>query len=169
MSQHCTSTFRYHTVHPSLLPSPVSDRTVSSDCSKQTGDSYQQRCVINDQQHIYKTCHHHSSTDENPHRNNHNSNLIHFNQMSKLFNDITPRKRRKTIRYNLNEYYHRSNEKSSLLSIYINNILLILIRLMILFIIVLIICFTFYYAIIYIYSKPKKNEWEQIIDWLTQE
>ncbi|CAF0751559.1 unnamed protein product [Rotaria sordida] len=85
MNQHHTSTFRYRTVHPSLLPSPVPDRTVSSDCSQQTSNSHQQASVINDHQHIYKTCHHHSysSIDKNPHRNNHNSNLIHVNEISK--------------------------------------------------------------------------------------
>jgi hypothetical protein len=137
MTKHHTSIFRYHS---SSIPSPVPATPVATVCSehshRQTSDQ-------------------HSFTDNNFHRNNHNSDLI----VSKSFNDIPSRKRRK-------EYYHRSNKKFSLVLIYI---LLILIRLMILFIAILIISFTFYYAIVYIYLKPKKTGWEQIVDWLYQE
>jgi len=150
MHKNRTSTFHYRTIHPSLLPSPVLNTAVATDCFQQVDNSHQQ------------TCHCHSFTDNNQHQNNHNSDLIQYDEVSKSRNDIPHRKRRY-------EYDYRSNKKFSLLPIYINNTLLILIHLMILFIIVLIISLTFYYPILYIYSKPKKNRWEQIIHWFYQE
>ncbi len=94
----------------------------------------------------------------NQHRNNHNNDFIPYDEGSKSIYDRTPGKRR-----------YQSEKKFSFVPIYINNILLILIRLMILFLVVLIISFTCYYTILYIYSKPKKTGWEQILDWLYQE
>jgi hypothetical protein len=140
MNKHCKSTSRYRSaVHPSLLPSPVSDTT---DYFQQIENSHRQICH----------CH-------NQHRNNHNSNLIQYDQLLK---SIPSRKRQ-------NQYYYQSDKKFSLVTIYINNILLILIRLMILFIAILIISFTFYSIIIYFYSKPKMTGWKWIIDWFYQE
>jgi len=147
MNKHRSSTFRYRSVHPSLLPSPVSDSAVTTDCFQQIENSHRQ------------ICHCRSFTDDNQHRNNHNSDLVQYDERSK---SIPSRKQQ-------NQYYYQSDKKFSLATIYINNILLILIRLMILFIIVLIISFTFYSTIIYFYSKPKKTGWERIIDWFHQE
>ncbi len=144
MKKNCPSTFRYH---PSSIPSPVPDTPVATVCSEH---SYRQ------------TCDQHSFTDNQLHRNNHNSDLMQYDQISKSVNEIPIRKRRK-------EYYHRSEKKYSLVPIYFNSILLILIRLMILFIAILMISFTFYYAFVYIYPKPKKTGWEKVVDWLYQE
>jgi hypothetical protein len=144
MNKHRPSTCCYHS---SSLPSPVPDTPVATVCSEH---SHRQ------------TCDHHSITDNDLHRNNHNSDLMQYDQVSKSLNEIPIRKRRKG-------YYHRSEKKCSLVPIYVNKILLILIRLMLLFITVLMISFTFYYAIVYIYPKPKKTGWEKIVDWLYQE
>ncbi|CAF3374612.1 unnamed protein product [Rotaria socialis] len=166
MSKHRTSMFRYRTVRPLLVSSPVSDRNISLDHSQPAVNTNQQ--VFNEQQ-ISKNCHHHSSTNENEYRNNHSSDLIHLNEISKSSNSITRRKRQTRKKDNENESCEQSNEKPSLLQIYVNNTLLILIRLMILVIIIFIISFIFYYSIVHIYPKPKKSEWEQIIDWFTLE
>jgi hypothetical protein len=93
------------------------------------------------------------SSDCSQHRNNHNSDFIPYDEV----HEIIPRKRR------VNDH------SSSVLPISINYILLILIRLMILFIAVLVISSTFYYGIVYVYSKPKKSGWERMIDWFFQE
>jgi hypothetical protein len=137
----------------------VRDCTFSSDCSQQVDNAHEQDTLINAQQHIYESCHHHSPTRENRHRNNHNSGLIQHDEVFKSINNATHRKRRPT--------------KSSLIPIYINNALLILIRLMILFITILIISLLFYHAILYIYPLPKRNRWERvwysIINWIIRE
>jgi ABC-type multidrug transport system permease subunit len=86
------------------------------------------------------------------HRNNHNSGLIQHDELIKSTSEIVPRKRR------VIPYHHRSQSLSS-------STLLILIRLMILVIFSLIV----YYIFLYIYSKPKQNGWERILDWLMRE
>jgi len=93
------------------------------------------------------------------------SGWTQHDEISKSINDIPYRQRRRSAI----PYYHQLEKKSSLLPMYLNNILLVLIRLMILFLVVLIVSLTFYYTIVYIYTKPNKNEWERMIDWFFKE
>ncbi len=90
----------------------------------------------------------------NKHRNNHNSGLIHQDNLIKTPSEIGLQKRRPMISHN-----HRPE----------SSILLIIIR----FIILLMLSLIIYYIFIYIYPKPKQNRWERvwytIIDWLMDE